>query len=476
MAIPKGWDPSSLGLVRKGDNPGDERFTPVEFDGRIIWALHPKYFNESTLNEVFQPYKDSGITVINNDEVFVKNISIRDVKTNNHSTSVNRYFAPVYGGRNFMNKDGLTPYEFALVLEEINIDASKIEALFDWVMGQDFSGLSREEVLRLSWEYVIEKDNESYPLHIQEAFKKVKGFEPWRLNYTPTLFQDGEPVTDIEIDIRDIPDIDLNSGDSITINLGDGNSISYPLPNILSAIDEGHHILKIKVESKHMHGFWYTAEFGGRTIQGRYSFELAQKAIISDYKEHMLKNVNREIMIHIDRFYNTAKNVLQSIDFAPKLGKDGAPVVDGTEVVLGNAKTIDALGGITAVTDAFMDFAGRHVMFSDMKNSSSNIGGAVVTDAVDEVVDMFVEITYPIAEQYTTNDNKVITPSTFATNEIHTYELNTKFNGMNEIVNYVNTNFPGSIVGMDVEIVFEYGRYSEYFNKLINKGVMVDGT
>lgn len=475
MTIPKGWDPSSLGLVRKGDNPNDSRFTPVEFDGRVIWALHPKHFNEATLNDIFSKYQESGIATITNDEIFVKDINIKGVKTNNHSTTINRYFVPVYAAKNFMG-DYNSPAEYAQLLENAYLDLDMLKT-----MGYEGDGLinniaeiSMDELATIARTIGgVQYDENGEPIG------EIRGYEPWRLNYTSSLFKTGEVHKIIEIDMKDLPGIDLNSSDNVSVKFADGNSLSYPLPNIMAGEDNDNHKLRIQVRSTHMHGFWYTAEFAGRTIQGKYSQELAHKAIVSEYSEHMLKNGYREILIHISRLYNTAKDVLSNFSFDTEtITVDSGDTTDPNREIkqFTQSYMIDTAGGINSILNGVMDYATRKAMFSDMENTSRNAGGTVVVDAIDQIIDMFVEIDYPIANKLNTTDGKVITPSELAIHESHTYELNSRFKGVSEFLNFVKSNYPGQVVGMDVDIVFEYGRYNEYFSKLVNKGALNDDT
>lgn len=503
----KGLDPSSLGLVRKSPTRPDGRFTPVAMDGQVVWALDPKNFNPSTVHELQKPYRDRGLSVSNDCTIYVEDIEVKGFATHSDTTNVTKEFVPIYAGPNVIT--GEDPKIYADQLENAESDFE--------IITPDFI----KEIVIVN--EIVDKGSavlEEIVKTVTDMFNIKFGLAPWKLNYHPTMFKDGEVIKKQEIDIRDLDDIDLNSTGNITVTGNDGAVINYPIQNLLSS---GNTKITITHMSDHLTGFWYVLEFAGRYLQVKYDEELIQKAIISDYTSHMLENSTREIAIMASTAFNTILEVLQSFDYESVIESiedftedgSGLPTGDPTNPDVGDyipdlnplstasvsvgdnpvdtgspnfdpslpggglrdievgGFSVDKVQMLESVSTMFMEYGTRWAMFADLKRSSSNVGGDFINEALGQQVDMLLTIDYPVENEITLVNGTSIKGGQYAPNELHTFKVNTRFNGTNDLLAYVKNNFPGELVRINGELVFDYGLYNEYFNNLVRKGALL---
>lgn len=465
--MPLGWDPSSLGLLRKGPTNDDPRFTPVGFEGSIIWALHPKHFTPANILDIQKPYRDKGLTLTNEAEIYVDSIDVKGFVTNSESSIVTRQYVPVYAGPNAITKEN--PMDYAKSIEDISVDFEPnfISDLYK-KLNPNPDGSGVVEVTAAAIQPIIE----SLGMNVDYA--------PWKLTYRPTLTgttsgDDVEGETkEFTINLSSLPGIDMNSSLNVTVNAEGGQgSISYPLPNVKSG---GQSTIKVKTYAHTMNGFWYTVSFNGRTIQGRYDNELTVKAILSDYTKHIIQNKYREIALIVSQVYNTGKSFLDNVSFESNPQEPTTP--GDTSYYLGekfkDADRIDKAGGITSILDGVMEYALRWAMLEDMKNTTSNVGGDFLTDALGKQIDMLLSIDYPIADEIQLVSGNTIKPGTFSVNETHNFKINSRFNGVTELLTEMNNNYPGQLVKVNGDLVFNYGKYNEYFLSLVSKGALLE--
>lgn len=318
----KGYDPSSLGLVRKGNERPDGRFTPVEYSDKLVWALNPIHFNSDVLQELRKPYEGKTM-VINDTSIYVDTVEIKGVVSHDETTDVSREMLPIYAGPNKIT--GQSPEVYAYQLEQSDGfnkvgDKKLMDDLID-------SGKFTEKQIENIMGGNIDSTTFGF---IKEFLNLTLGMARWKLVYHPTLFNeyeyekvlkeniDGQYIVPEDsrrkiIKLNELKDIDMNSLSSVTVSAqGSSNSISYPLQNLIAA---GHDEIEIEWVNDTFDGFWYIMRFAGKAIQGRYSQELIRHVVISDYVNHMLQNTAKEIAENANIAIDAVQDIVNNVDW-----------------------------------------------------------------------------------------------------------------------------------------------------------------
>lgn len=318
----RGFDPSSLGLIRKGNTRPDGRFTPVEYSDVMVWALNPIHFNSDVLEDLRRPYEKEDVMVVNDTTLYVDTVQIKGVVSHNESTNIMREMLPIYAGPNKVT--GESPELYAYQLE----NSKGFNKIGEKDLVKDLRKvMSEEELTRLMGGQMTEA---GYGI-IKEFLNLTLGLSKWMLAYHPKLFneyeykgflKDGHETSNYiipkdkrikTIKLNEIKDIDLNSTSNITVSAdGAGSSISYPLQNLLSA---GHDEIKVEWINDTFDGFWFVLHFAGRSIQGKYSQELVRHVVITDYVKHMLQNTAKEIAENTNTAVDAMQDIATNIDW-----------------------------------------------------------------------------------------------------------------------------------------------------------------
>lgn len=237
--VKKGYDPNSYGLIYYGNRAPSDVYIPVGYDSGLIKYIHnPLSFNSDV--ETSNPHYND----IPSYKVFVREVSVKGIITNDESNMIERRLVPIKAGPNVENEN---PYDYAKELE------------------------------------AIEHRPEEEPPKL----------EPWRLDYVPDI-----PVY-TEINLSDLPDIDYTSSQPISISIADGSSISVPLPYL---IDERRPVSdqdKIIIEkiTNYSNGFRCKIKFGGQDILADYTEQPRQMAIVDDQQHYMLTDYSQDYQI-----------------------------------------------------------------------------------------------------------------------------------------------------------------------------------
>lgn len=424
------FDPKSRGLIAYGEHNGPApvrtgvRYHAVHYGDHITYAVDPR---------------DVGNMGVN-DDVYIKTVDVKGVTTHSHVLNRSEKFAPLNATRHFGSD--VNPYDYALQLER---------------------GVYRD-------------------------------LAEWKLTYgiRPSVGYDSE----YRIALNDLTGIALNTNSTITVTTP---NVTLNIPTT-ALLNRPRPVLVVRIGQRTAIGFIYNVfvESNGQVIFGAadqplfYDREFRQRCVLTELQEHMLKNKNYEEFIANTNIIGLALGYIDGSDFTlddssvswqvedPRTNEEVAYTdVDVSQemgVFEGFINTIARfLGAIGSIRTALSDFVTRDARYSDMENTSKNIGGDIVGDKITQTspMDWLVEIDYPVVDQYMIGNN-IITPANFAQNEAHTIDVHRRFNSLSAFLTWLTNNYGTTqIIGISGGLVVDYNNYNDYWKQMIDRGLLL---
>ena len=424
------FDPRSNGLIAYGEHrrsaPSKSgiRYHPVHYGDHITYAVDPRDVDKYT-----------GV----NSQLYIKKVNIKGVTTHSNVLNKSDKFVGLRASRQYGSE--INPYDYAELLQ----NGEYIE-LAEWKLA-----------------YGVRPPN---------------GYD-----------------TQHRIVLNDLPDIDMNTKSTITVTTP-AVTLSIPTTALLRYNQA---TVVVKIGQRTSNGFIYYVyvEADGAVVFGSsdhplfYEREFKQRCVLTELQEYMLKNKHYEEFIEGSNLIGLALGYIDGSDFElddskvswnvedPRTNdeEEFAPV--DVQQEMGMLESfIDTiarfLGAIGSIKTALSDHITREARYSDMENTSKNIGGDIVGDKINQnsPIDWLVDIEYPVADQYMIG-NKILTPGEFAQNESHSIDVYQRFNNLSAFLTWLNNNYgTNKIIGIDGGLIVDYNNYNEYWKQMIDRGLL----
>lgn len=425
------FDPRSRSLIAYGEHHGSApsktgiRYHPVHYGDHITYAVDPRDVTSMGVN----------------DEIYIKTVNIKGVTTHSNVLNMSEKFVGLRATRQYGSD--INPYDYAEQLQ--------------------------------NGEYVELAD--------------------WKLTYgvRPSNGYD----TQYRIVLNDLPDIALNTRSTITVTTP---SVTLSIPTTaLLRYNQATVVVDIGQRTSNGFAYYVYVEADGAVVSGSrdhplfYGREFKQRCVLTELQEHMLKNKNYEEFIAASNLISEALKLFDndsdfSIDDEEVRWQVQDPRSNDEEEYMdvdvkqemskfdAFAETIARfLGAVGSVRTALSDYITREARFSDMENTSKNIGGDIVGDKINQnsPIDWLVEIDYPVADQYMIGNN-ILTPGEFTQNESHSIDVYQRFDSLSSFLTWLNDNYgTNKVIGIDGGLIVDYNNYNTYWKQMIDRGLLL---
>ena len=427
------FDPRSRELIAYGEHYGSApskpgiRYHPVHYGDHITYAADPRDVEENAWV---------------NGQLYIKTVNIKGVTTHSNVLNKSEKFVGLTATRQYGSD--IDPYDYAEQLQN-----------------GEYTELAE-----------------------------------WKLTYgvRPAL---GFLVPQHRIVLNDLQDIDMNTRSTITVTTP-AVTLSIPTTALLR-YNKATVVVNIGQRTSNGFTYYVYVEADGAVVFGSsdhplfYEREFKQRCVLTELQEHMLKNKNYEEFIAASNLISEALGLFDdgsdfSIDDEEVRWQVQDPRSNDEEEYMDvdvqqEMSKFDAfvetiarfLGAVGSVRTALSDYITREVRFSDMENTSKNIGGDVVGDKINQnsMIDWLVDIEYPVADQYMIGNN-ILTPGEFAQNESHSIDVYQRFNSLSSFLTWLNNNYgTNQIIGIDGGLIVDYNNYNAYWKQMIDRGLLL---
>lgn len=427
------FDPRSRSLIAYGEHNGPApsrsgvRYHPVHYGDHITYAVDPRDVTSMGVN----------------DEIYIKTVNIKGVTTHSNVLNMSEKFVGLRPTRQYGSD--INPYDYAEQLQN-----------------GDYTELAE-----------------------------------WKLTYgvRPSNGYD----TQYRIVLNDLQDIALNTRSTITVTTP-AVTLSIPTTALLR-YNQATVVVDIGQRTSNGFAYYVYVEADGAVVSGSrdhplfYEREFKQRCVLTELQEYILKNKYYEDFISGSNLIELALEHIDGsafedfeIDSSPIIWKvqdprsndeeeftdvDVKQEMSFFEFFIHNVARF--LGAIGSIKTALSDYITREARYSDMENTSKNIGGDIVGDKIsqDSVIDWLVEIDYPVADQYMIGNN-ILTPGEFAQNESHSIDVYQRFDSLSSFLTWLNNNYgTNKIIGIDGGLIVDYNNYNEYWKQMIDRGLLL---